>query len=203
MKKQLMAVALAGSLGAAGALLPRVATAQGPRTGSPAAQGADDDCPCEGGNWHGGRNGGGMMGGRHGGWMGRGGMMGEGGMFGALQLGPIWRLDLSDAQRTDLRKVTGDFRRANWSTIGNLIDARAKLRDLERAAQPDAKQVGAAYAEVSKLQQTLLEAGVQARGQALAVLTPAQRQQLEQLRKQGHGRGPRAGLDDHGTGMTE
>ncbi len=127
------------------------------------------------------------MAGHHGGMMfeGHGGMMGGG----ALDLGPIWRLDLSDAQRADLRKITGDFRRANWTTIGNLIDARQKLRDAETAAQPDPKAVGAAFADVSKLEQTLLEAGVQARNQATALLTPAQRQQLDTWRKEGRGPG--------------
>ncbi len=203
MNKQLTAIALAGSLGLAGALAPRVASAQDAKTRSAADRDSDTDSPCDGGGWHGRgmMGGGGRMGGEHGRRMERDGMMGGGGMMGALRLGPIWRLDLSDAQRTDLRKVTGDFRRAHWSTIGNLIDARAKLRDLESAAQPDAKQVGAAFADVSKLRQTLLEAGVQARSQALAVLTPAQRQQLEQWRKQG--RGPGAGLHGRGPGMME
>ncbi len=198
MNRQLMAVALAGSLGMVGALAPRVASAQEAKGGSAADRGTDADCPCETGGWHGrGMMGGGMMGGqRHGRWMERGGMMG-GGMQGALRLGPIWRLDLSDGQRAELRKITSDFRQANWNTIGNLIDARAKLRDLESAAQPDPKQVGAAFADVSKLRQALLEAGVQARNRALGVLTPAQRQQLEQFRKQG----PGGGFHGHGPGM--
>ncbi len=202
MKKQLLGLALAGSLGLAGALAPRITSAQDAddapgAKGGPAAQ--EDGCP----GWNGrGRMGPrGMMGEHRGGMM--GGMMGgEGGRMGGpdghLGLGPIWRLDLTDGQRTQLRKMANDFRKANWTTIGNLLDARARLHELESAAQPDPKQVGSAFADVSKLRQALLEAGVQARNQALAVLTPAQRQQLETLRKQGPG-----GFHRHGPGMTE
>jgi Spy/CpxP family protein refolding chaperone len=198
MKRQLMGLALAGSLGLAGALAPRFASAQD-ASEDPGANGGPGATETEcGPGWHGpGTMGGrGMMGGSpHGAMMEeRGGMMG-----GALSLGPIWRLDLTDAQRAQLRKLAGDFRRANWNTIGSLIDAREKLRDLESAPQPDPKQVGTAFADVSKLRQALLEAGVQARSQALAVLTPAQRQQLETWRKQGPG--PHGELRAHGSGM--
>ncbi len=189
MKKQLMAVAIAGSLGIAGVAVPRLVSAQAENQGPEPGAGADS------GGWQPGMMGGGgrMMGGR--------GMMGgHGGMMdGALGFGPIWRLDLSDQQRTDLRKLQGDFRRANWTTIGNLIDAREKLRDVESAAEPDPKQVGAAFADVSRLEQTLIQARVQARNQALALLTPVQRQQLDKWRQQG--RGPAAGLHRHGPGM--
>ncbi len=194
MKKQLMGLALAGSLGLAGALAPRIASGQD--ADAPGAEAAAHDDGC-GPGWNG-RGGMGphRMMGEH-----RRGMMGEGGgMGGHLGLGPIWRLDLTDGQRTQLRKMANDFRKANWTTIGNLLDARARLRDAESAPQPDPKQVGAAFADVSKLRQALLEAGVQARNQALTVLTPAQRQQLETLRKQGPGP---AGFHRHGPGMME
>jgi Spy/CpxP family protein refolding chaperone len=200
-----MGLALAGSLGLAGALAPRTTSAQdadAPEGGPAAHDGCGPGWQGKGRMGPGGMGPGGMMG-RH-----RGEMMGEegggmggpgmGGLGGHLGLGPIWRLDLTDAQRTQLRKMANDFRKANWSTIGNLLDARAKLRDAEAASQPDAKQVGAAFADVSKLRQALLEAGVQARNQALTVLTPPQRQQLDALRKEGPG-----GFHRHGAGRAE
>jgi Spy/CpxP family protein refolding chaperone len=183
MKKQLMAVALAGSLGTAGLLVPQLASAQGADATGPGAAA--------------GPGGGGRMGRMHHGagrWEEGGGMM-----HGELELGPIWRLDLSDAQRADLRKIAGDYRRANWATIGNLIDARAKLRELESASQPDPKQVGTSFAEVSRLRQILLQAGIQARNQAVAALTPDQRKQLDQWRTQGPG--PHRGFRGRGPGM--
>ena len=197
MRTQLMAFALAGSLGVGGLAAPRLASAQDADPGPGAGPGPGAECDC--GGWHGMMGGGGRMGGHHGDMMfgGHGGMMGGG----ALDLGPVWRLDLSDAQRSELRKLAGDFRRANWTTIGNLIDARQKLRDAETAAQPDSKAVGAAFADASKLEQTLVQARVQARSQALAVLTPEQRQQLEQWRKQGPGPGARV-PHRHGPGRT-
>lgn len=203
MNRKLMGLALAGSLGLAGALVPHLTVAQdaeapGAKRGPAAADDDDDGCP----GWHGRGEMGprGRMGGHHGGRMGEEGMMG--GMSG-LGLGPVWRLDLSDGQRTQLRKLQADFRRANWNTIGNLIDARAKLRDLESAPQPDPKQIGAAYADVSKLRQQLLEASVQARNQALTVLTPPQRKQLDTWREEDHGPGRDFQRHAHGPGMME
>jgi Spy/CpxP family protein refolding chaperone len=177
-KKTWMAALVAGAMGLAAMLTPALAWSQEAKCPGAAARG--DGGPGMGMKGHGGH---GMMGGE-------------------LGLGPIWRLDLTEAQRTQLTKLQTDYRRDNWGTLGKLLDARTSLRDLEHAAQPDAKKVGAAYAEVSKLEQSLLEARVQAGNQARAALTDAQRSQLDQWRQQGgnhaggpdaHGRAPRHG----------
>lgn len=100
-------------------------------------------------------------------------------------LGPVWRLDLTDVQRTQLTRLSDALRRAHWATMGKMLDANAKLRDLEAQPQPDPKQVGAAFAEVSKLRQEMLEATVRSRNDARALLTPPQREQLDRWRTRG------------------
>jgi len=129
---------------------------------------------------------GGMMGQGYGAGMWGGGSpgWGPGRMGGAVGLGPIWRLDLSDAQRAKVNKVADALRRANWVTMGRLMDARARLSDLQSAPEPNPKEVSAAFADVSKLEQDVVEAAVHARNEARAVLTTAQRQELDQRRTQ-------------------
>lgn len=171
--KRAMAIWLAGAIAAAGLLVPRGAAAHGGD-----GRGA---CRDEGGGAMG-RDMDGMMGMMVDGGMGagRGEGMGLGAMGGGL--GPIWQLELTDVQRTHLTRITDALRRAHWATMGKMLDARARLRDLEAQPQPDPKQVGAAFGEVSKLRQEMVEASVRARNEVRAVLTPPQREQLDKWR---------------------
>ena len=194
MKKAIIAVvALAGAAGLAGLLLPAIASPQD-ADDSGTAIGGYGRCwgnePGVHNRWGGDGMMGpghdrGMMGSGYGG--GRGSWGGPMGMGPAFGLGPVWRLGLSDAQRTQVNKIADDLRHANWATIGKLQDAQATLRDLESQPTPDPKKVGAAYAEASNLRQEILEANVQARNQVRTLLTPAQRQELDQRQHRGAG----------------
>jgi Spy/CpxP family protein refolding chaperone len=197
MRKAVMGFVLVGVIALAGVMVPRIAWSHDADEAGPGAYGW---CGGGGHGWHGP----GMMGYGYGGMMGPGmmgpgygaGMWGAGGwgpgmMGGTSALGAIWRLDLSDAQRTQVDKIAEGLRRANWATMGRLMDARARLNDLEEASAPDPKDVSAAYADVSRLEQGMVEAAVHARNEARAVLTPSQRQQLEQWRAQAWGAGDR------------
>jgi len=119
------------------------------------------------------------------------GMAERGGAFGRMGasygLGPLWKLDLSDAQRVQVKKITDDLRRIHWAAMGRVRDAQERLREAEVSAEPDPKKVGAAYGEVSRLRQEMLEATVQARNQVRSILTPAQRQQFDDWRDLGWG----------------
>jgi Spy/CpxP family protein refolding chaperone len=130
-----------------------------------------------------------------------GGMMdpgrGDGPGFVGAGLGPLWRLELTDVQRKQLTRLSDTLRRAHWATMGRMLDARARLRDVVEQPQPDPRQVGAAFAEVSKLRQEMLEASVRARNEARALLTPAQREQLDRRRVRG-GEPEAAGADAGG-----
>ena len=176
--KRAMGIVLAGAVGAAALAVPGGASPHG-------GDGGGGACRADGGGRgegpHGMEGMSGMM--DHGGMMG----MGRGGGLGAMGagLGPIWQLELNDVQRTQLTRVSDALRRAHWATMGKMLDARARLRDVEAQPQPDPKRVGAAFAEVSRLRQEMLEASVRARNDARALLTPAQREQLDRRRLRG------------------
>ncbi|HYD39282.1 MAG TPA: Spy/CpxP family protein refolding chaperone [Anaeromyxobacter sp.] len=186
--KRAMGIVLAG---AAALVAPAIASPHG---------GGGGDGACRAGDGRGG--------GMHGmvGMMDGGGMMGMGGgdSPGAMGagLGPIWRLELTDVQRKQLTRISDALRRAHWATMGKMIDARARLRDVGAQPQPDPRQVGAAFAEVSKLRQEMLEASVRARNEARGLLTPAQREQLDRRRFGGGApaRDAAPGGADEGTG---
>lgn len=184
--KRAKGVVLAGAVGAAALLVPGIAFPHG--------RGGGDDGGCRAGDGRGG--------GMHDmhetmGMMDRDGMMGMGHGDGpdgmGAGLGPIWRLELTDVQRKQLTRLSDALRRAHWATMGKMIDARARLRDVQDSPQPDPRQVGAAFAEVSKLRQEMLEASVRARNEARALLTAPQRDQLD--RRRGRGGAPGRAAD--------
>jgi len=131
--------------------------------------------------WGGGGYGPGMMGGYGGYGMGPG-MMGYGALNG---------LDLSDEQRAKIDKIFDAERKQHWGIMGQMLEEQNKLRDLYNADQPDPKKVGAAYGQIAKLRQQMLETHVQASNQMQQVLTKEQREQLQQWRRGGWGWGPR------------
>jgi hypothetical protein len=47
-------------------------------------------------------------------------------------LGPVWMLDLTQAQRTELGKIQDGLRKQHWELQGKLQDQYTKLRDLQR-----------------------------------------------------------------------
>ena len=142
----------------------------------------------------------GMMGGYGGGYgMGPGMMGGYGGYGmgpGMMGYGALNGLDLSDEQRSKIDKIFDAERKQHWGIMGQMLEAQNKLRDLYNADQPDPKKVGAAYGQIAKLRQQMLETHVQASNQVQQVLTKEQREQLQQWRRGGWGwgqRGPAAG----------
>lgn len=125
----------------------------------------------------------GMMGGygMHG--MGPGMMGGYGGgpgMMGGYGMGPYGMLGLSDDQRGKINKIHDAERKQHWAIMGKMMDVENKQRDLLAQSEPDPKKVGAAYAEMAKLRQQMLEAHVQANNDMQKVLTKEQREQLQQ-----------------------
>lgn len=113
-----------------------------------------------------------------GGWGMGPGMMGGMGMMG-LGLGPIARLDLSDAQRQQVRKIDDGLRHKNWEVMGKMEDEMIKLRDAWWASKGDRAGIIAAYKRVSDLRLSMVENALDARDQAEALLTPQQREQLK------------------------
>jgi len=143
--------------------------------------------------------GGGMMG--HG--MGGGcGMMGMGGGMkgghGMMGMGPIWMLDLTAKQQTQIDKIHNDLRKQHWGVKRKMMDERNKLHELYGAEQRDAKKIGKVYGALFNLQRQMIETKIDAHNRMETVLTAEQREQLKQTRggMMGHGmgRGMRGGM---------
>jgi periplasmic protein CpxP/Spy len=143
-----------------------------------------------------GRRGAGMMGQ---GMMGPGGpgmRGGPGGRFGMAGL-PLRELDLTDAQREQVKTIM-ESHRADQQTIGGRMEAARKaLGDAiadpfdEAAIRAKAAEVGAVEADAAVLQARI-------RGEVFALLTPEQVKKAKELRaemdsrmKEGRGRGMR------------
>ena len=93
-------------------------------------------------------------------------------------LGPVWTLDLTPAQRTELTKIQDRLRKQHWALQGKLEDQYAKLRDLNAAEPLDKTAIDATYDEIFKLRRQFVEATTDARIKADKLLTPEQRQAL-------------------------
>lgn len=129
-----------------------------------------------------GRGGMGMKGGGMG-MMGRGGMgmgmMGGGGMMG---MGPIHRLDLSDDQRKKINAIQNDLRKHNWNLMGQIMDEKARLRDLYAADKLDGRAIGKVYDRIFKTKKKMIETGIEARNKQYDMLTDKQRNELKRFR---------------------
>lgn len=143
---------------------------------------------------------GGEYGGGYG--MGPGMMHGFGGGPG---LAAIERLGLSDAQRARVNGILDAHRKKDWPIFGQIVDDRAKLRDLYSASQPDPGAIGAAYADLGKHQQEIAQDQVQAMNEIRLVLTPEQRAQFDRWRgaTAGSGGGGASGAGGGGSGSPE
>ena len=141
---------------------------------------------------------GGMMGGKmcdhQGGMMGgkmcdhHGGMMGahdHGMMMESPRMNMIMSLDLNDAQRSKINKLSDELKHNNWTTKGLIMDESAKLRDLYAADKRDPSAIGKEYQKIFDLQRQMIEATITAQNRIEDLLTPEQRTQLKNLRHGG------------------
>ena len=96
-------------------------------------------------------------------------------------LGAIHRLDLSDAQRVQLRGIEDDLRRQNWGLMGQMQDEMAKLRDAWSTTKTDRAAVLAANKRMFELRQQMLQNRLDAQDKAEALLTPQQIEQYDKL----------------------
>ena len=149
------------------------------------------DCPY-GGPGAGYGMGPGMMGGYG---MGPGMMGGYGmgpGMMGGYGMGPgmmgAYRgagLELSDKQRAELNAIQDETRKQHWSTMGEMMDEQARLRDLYDAEKPDNTAIEESYKRLGELQQKMYRASIEAHKRMDALLTDEQRQQMRKLWRRG------------------
>ncbi len=153
-----------------------------------------------GGMMGGGMMGGGMMGGgmMGGGMMGGGcGMMGMGG-HGMMGMGPMWMLDLTAKQQTQIDKIHSELRKQHWGVKRKMTDQRNKLQELYGAEKRDAKKIGKVYGALFDLKRQMIETKIDAHNRMQAVLTAEQRKQLKEMgggmMGRGMGRGMQGGM---------
>lgn len=140
--------------------------------------------------------------------MGRGmtggfGMHERGGMFGRgmKRFGMFHALNLSDEQRDKIRHIMYAQRKEMWKQMGSMMDAREKMRDLFAEDQPDPRKVGAAYADISRVRQKMVEARVRTHNEIWNLLTNEQREQLKSWRHGHWGAGARGSGGNKSNGM--
>jgi Spy/CpxP family protein refolding chaperone len=117
----------------------------------------------------------GMMGGYGGHGMGLG-------MMGGYGLGAIYRLNLTDEQRTQVNGVQDDLRKKNWDLMGKMQDELSKQADIRGSSgKLDRSAILAADKRIFELRQQMLANGLDAQERIEALLTPQQKEQYREL----------------------
>ena len=133
----------------------------------------------------------GMMGDKMGG--GHMGMMGDkmgGGHMGMMK--KFKMLGLTEEQEIKIDDIQHQLHKQHWAIMGQMIDVRAELRKVHAGDPPDAKAVGAVYGKMFDLKRQMIETTIEAKNNAMGVLTDAQAAQMKnmnQRRKMMHSQG--------------
>jgi Spy/CpxP family protein refolding chaperone len=156
----------------------------------------------------------GMMGGEYGmhrgygreGGHGRGayGMMGGMGMgYGMMGVGPMYMLDLTDAQRNKIHEIQSDTRKVHFALMEKMADEHDKLWKIYGADTLDVNAAMKVYGRIFDLRKQMLRSSLQAAKRMEGVLTKEQREQMRNWRRGGyHHRGNRpAGMPAPGSMM--
>ncbi len=109
---------------------------------------------------------------------------GPGGPGGPNLLAMVNELDLSDAQRQQLRQIMEEARRAGGPGAG-VREAEKKLHEAFLAETPDSAAIDALKAALNTAHAAELDHRVAMMLKVAQILTPAQREQLLKLRLQG------------------
>jgi periplasmic protein CpxP/Spy len=120
--------------------------------------------------------------GRRGGGPGAGAFSGPLGGGRGLGLGAA-DVDLSDAQRQQIRSILGQARESNRPLADRLRDAQRALRTATMAAPVDENQIRAASAALAGVQADLAVARARAQSDVMAVLTPDQQAKVTEARQ--------------------
>jgi Spy/CpxP family protein refolding chaperone len=123
---------------------------------------------------------------------GRGGSMGQRGFGGEGFLSPAirQRLGITPDQVTKIHQQELDFQKAQIRNRADLEVKRIELNELIAADSPDHAAIDAKLQEVSAAQMASEKSEIDNRLALRDVLTPAQRQQLQQLRTNGFQQAP-------------
>ena len=135
----------------------------------------------------------GMMGGGYG--PGYGGMMGGGmggygmgpGMMGnwGVGMGPMYMLDLSDKQTTQMEKIQTETQSKHRALMRKMWDEQENLGEMYNSDTHNPEMMGKTYSKMADYQRQMIEIHADAENKMKAVLT---KEQQEQLRRN-YGRG--------------
>ena len=106
-------------------------------------------------------------------------------------------LDLSSAQRKQLRDINKSMRPQHWALKDQMAEYRDQLYDLYSKEKPDAKAIGAVYKKIFDIQRQMIELRIQANNQKYDVLTKKQREKLKEWRSNWRGDNTERGRGMH------
>lgn len=115
----------------------------------------------------------GMMGGGMGGGYG----MGMGGGWG-VGMGPMYMLDLTDAQTAQMEKIQTEMQKKHRTLMRQMWEEQEKLGDMYGSDQRDPEMMGKTYSKMSDYQRQMLEIHTEAENKMNALLTKEQKEQL-------------------------
>jgi len=121
------------------------------------------------------------------------GMMGPGyGNMGPGMMGPgygnmgpgmspdnYYGLNLSEDQREKIAVIQKQARKEQWDIMTQMREEQYKLQELYYAQQPDPSAINAQAGKIEQLQRKMIQANIDAQKQVESVLTPEQREQLQ------------------------
>ena len=102
-------------------------------------------------------------------------------------LGPVWTLDLTDAQRAEVTKVQDTLRKRHWDLQGKLEEQYSLLRDLNVAETPDKAAIDEVYDDIFKLRRQFVQATTDAKAELTKQLSAEQREAIAGWRRGGPG----------------
>jgi Spy/CpxP family protein refolding chaperone len=106
---------------------------------------------------------------------------GFGGRGAGLRLGA---LDLTEAQRDQVRQLTQQFREQMRPSAERMRQSMEARRAAAQATPPDESGIRAAMQEMAQIQSDMAVQAAQLRSQILALLTPEQRQKADEVAAQ-------------------
>lgn len=99
-------------------------------------------------------------------------------------VGPLWKLDLTDAQLAKIRPIQQELLTRTMEMHGKVLETKAQLPKLYAATPMDAAAIGKVYGRIFGLYQQMIQQCIEAQNQVVAVLNPDQRQRYERWRSE-------------------
>lgn len=106
------------------------------------------------------------------------------GMMSPAQMNPMAMLKLTEEQQKQLADIGNQARDQSMALMKRMTESAQKLPALVGASQPNAKSIGAAYAQMFDIQRQMIEQAVNTYNKQLAVFNQEQRKLWDAMRKQ-------------------